>query len=138
MRRIAALLAAVLLTACTNEIDTSTRASSVVGTYQLRSYGGRTLPTLISTDESGTTELMSGELVIGADKSWTETRVLRHTQAGVAQQIVFGSAGSWTFLRDFADMQFNDKVLNYQFTGVAAGGSVSLSLNDGNVVIYSR
>ncbi|PYP80655.1 MAG: hypothetical protein DMD35_04165 [Gemmatimonadetes bacterium] len=140
MRRFAALLAVVLVAACTNEIDTSTRASSVVGSYQLRSYGGRTLPVLVTSDENGTTEVLSGKLVLASDKSWTESRVYRYTytQGGTVQQIEFSSSGSWTFLRDGADMQFNDKVLGYQFTGTAAGGSVTLNLNDGATVIYSH
>ena len=138
MRRFAALLVAVLVTACTTELDTSTRPTEVVGTYQLRSYGGRPLPTQTSADEDGTTELLSGELVIGSDKSWTETRTYRYTQTGGVQQISFGSAGSWVYLRDGADMQFNDKVLGYQFTGTAAGGSVTLNLNDGYTLIYKR
>ena len=138
MRRFAALLAVVLATACTNEIDTSTRPTSVVGTYQLRAYGGRALPTQTSFDQGVKTELLSGQLVISPDKSWTETRVYRFTESGGAQEMSFGSAGSWAFLGEGADLQFNDKVLNYQFTGTAAGGSVTLNLNDGNMIIYSR
>lgn len=138
MRRLAALLAAVILTACTNEIDQSTRPTAVVGSYQLKAYGGRSLPVQVTSDANGTMEILSGELVIGSDKSWTESRLYRYTESGVVQQVSFGSAGSWVFLRDGADMQFNDKVLGYQFTGTAAGGSVTLNLNDGNTVIYSR
>jgi len=138
MRRLAALLAAVILTACSTEIDQSTRPASVVGSYQLKAYGGRALPVQVTSDVNGTMEIRSGELVIGSDKSWTETRVYRYTESGVVQEVSFGSAGSWVFLREGADMQFNDKVLGYQFTGTAAGGSVTLNLNDGNTVIYSR
>ena len=138
MRRLTALLAAVLLTACVPELDTSTRPESVIGTYQLQSYGGRPLPTQTSSDDEGTTELLGGELKIASDKSWTETRTYRYTQTGSVQQYTFGSAGSWVFLREGADMQFNDKVLGYQFTGTAAGGSVTLSLNDGYTLIYTR
>ncbi|HKH94243.1 MAG TPA: hypothetical protein VKA54_20730 [Gemmatimonadaceae bacterium] len=138
MRRLAALLAAVILTACSNEIDQSTRPASVVGSYELKAYGGRGLPVQVSSDVNGTMEILSGELVIGSDRSWAESRVYRYTESGVVQQVSFGSAGSWVFLRDGADMQFNDKVLGYQFTGTAAGGSVTLNLNDGNTVIYSR
>ena len=138
MRRFAALLVAALVTACTPELDTSTRPASVVGTYQLRSYGGKQLPTQTDSDDEGTTEIVSGELVIASDKSWSETRTYRYTQTGSVQQYTFGSGGSWVFLREGADMQFNDKVLNYQFTGTAAGGSVTLSLNDGYTLIYSR
>lgn len=139
MLRFAALLATMLLAACTNEIDTSTRPESVVGSYALRSYGGQTLPTQLTADSLGTTELVSGELVIGADKSWSETRVYRFIQGGVGQQYAFGSYGSWVFLSSgAADMQFNDKALDYQFTGTAAGGSVTLALSDGAIAIYSR
>lgn len=138
MRRFAALLVAVVVTACTPELDTSTRPGSVVGTYQLRSYGGRPLPTQTSADEEVTIDLLGGELVIGPDKSWSETRTYRYTQSGSVQQISFGSAGSWVYLREGADMQFNDKVVGYQFTGTAAGGSVTLNLNDGYTLIYSR
>jgi hypothetical protein len=138
MRRLAALLAVVFLAACTNEIEQSTRPSSVVGSYQLRTYGGRSLPAVVSSDQSGVTEIMSGELVIGADQSWTETRIVRYTQGSASQSLTFGTSGSWVFLRDYAYMQFNDKVYAYQFTGTAAGGSVTLNLNDGNAVVYSR
>ena len=138
MRRLAAFLAAVILTACTNEIDQSTRPGSVVGSYQLTAYGGQTPPVQVSTEGDGKMLLLRGELVIGADKSWTETRFYRYAESGAVLEVSFGSAGSWVFLRDGADMQFNDKVLGYQFTGTAAGGSVTLNLSDGNTVIYSR
>ena len=82
MRRLAALLAAVLVAACSNEIDISTRPEAVIGSYSLRSYGGQKLPTVVSVDQNGTAELLSGELVIGADRSWTESRVYRYTIGG--------------------------------------------------------
>lgn len=139
MRRFAALLAVLLVTACTNEIDTSTRPESVIGSYQLRAYAGQRPPTQITSDSLGTTELVSGELVIAADKSWTESRVYRFVQGGAAQQYTFGSNGSWVFLSPGSpDMQFNDKVLNYQFTGTAAGGTITLSLNNGATAVYTR
>ena len=138
MRRLAALLAVILVAACSNEIDTSTRPEAVIGSYQLRAYGGQKLPTVVSVDQNGTAELLSGQLVIGADKSWTEARVYRYTLGGVSQQITFGSNGSWALTRDGAFMEFNDKVLGYQFTGTAAGGSLTLNLNDGSTAVYSH
>lgn len=138
MRRLAALLAVVLVTACSNEIDTSTRPDAVIGSYQLRSYGGQKLPTVVSVDQNGTAELLSGEMVIGADRSWTESRVYRYTLGGAAQLITFGSNGSWALTREGGFMEFNDKVLGYQFTGTAAGGALTLNLNDGATAIYSH
>jgi len=138
MRRFVALLTVVLLTACNNEVDQSTRPNSVIGTYQLRSYGGRSLPTVVSTDAGGVTEVMSGELVIGSDNSWSETRTYRLTTAGTSQTASFVYTGSWTYERDQAYMLFNMPSLQVQFTGTAAGGSVTLSMSDGNTVIYSH
>lgn len=138
MRRFAALLAVVLVAACSNEIDTSTRPEEIVGSYGLLTYGGSKLPTVLSSDANGSMELRSGVLVIGADKSWSETRVYRVTDAGGVQDITFGSSGSWALLGEGAFMQFNDKVRGSQFTGMAAGGSVTLNLNDGATVIYAH
>lgn len=139
MRRFAALLAVILVTGCTNEIDTSVRPESVIGTYRLRAYAGQMPPTQISSDSLGTIELVSGELVIDANKSWTEARVYRFVQGGSAQQYTFGSAGSWVFLSPGSpDLQFNDKVRALQFTGTAAGGTITLSLSDGTTAIYGR
>ena len=138
MRRFVALLTVVLLAACNNEIDASTRQSSVVGTYELRSYGGRSLPTVVSTDAGGVTEVLSGELVIGADNSWSETRTYRLTTSSTAQTASFVYAGSWAYIRDQASMVFNLPSLQAQFTGLAAGGSVTLSMSDGSTVVYSH
>lgn len=138
MRRFVALLTLVLLSACNTEIDQSTSPSSIVGTYELRTYGGRSVPTVVSTDAGGVTEVLSGELVIGADNTWSETRTYRLTSNGTSQTASFVYDGSWTYLRDEASMQFNLPSLAAQFTGTAAGGSVTLSLSDGNTVVYSH
>ena len=138
MRRFVALLTVVLLAACNTQIDQSTSPSAVVGTYQLRSYGGRSLPTVVSTDAAGVTEVVSGELVIGRDNSWSETRTYRQTASGTTQTASFVYSGSWTYERDQASMLFNMPALQAQFTGVAAGGSVTLSMSDGSTVVYSH
>ena len=138
MRRFVALLTLILLSACNTEIDQSTSPSSIIGTYQLRTYGGRSLPTVVSTDAGGVTEVLSGELVIGADNTWSETRTYRLTSDGTTQTASFVYSGSWTYLRDAAYMQFNLPSLQAQFTGTAAGGSVTLSMSDGSTVVYSH
>lgn len=138
MRRFVAVLTLVLLAACDTQIDQSTSPSAVVGTYQLRTYGGRSLPTVVSTDGGGVTEVVSGELVIGSDNSWSETRTYRLTASGSTQTASFVYSGSWTYERDQASMMFNMPALQAQFTGVAAGGSVTLSMSDGSTVVYSH
>ena len=138
MRRFVALLTVVLLAACNNEIDVSTRPSSVVGTYQLQSYGGRSLPTVVSTDAGGVTEVTGGKLEINGDNTWSEIRDYRMTSSGTIQTASFVYSGSWTYERDNASMLFHLPDLQAQFTGIAAGGSVTLSLSDGTRVVYTH
>ena len=138
MRRIAALFAVVFLAACTREIEQSTRPDTVAGSYQLHTYGGRPLPAVVSSDTSGVVEVVAGELVLGADQSWSETVNFRLTKGTKIQNTTFGSSGSWVFWRDYAYMLFNDKVDNSQFSGTAAGGTVTLELLNGNFLVYQR
>jgi hypothetical protein len=138
MRRIAALLAVVFLAACTREIEQSTRPETVMGTYQLSTYGGRSLPALVSNDTAGVWEVVGGQLVIGSDQSWSETLNFQLTKNATTTPAAYGSSGSWVFLRDYAFMVFNDKVDNYQFSGTAAGGTVTLDLVNGNSLVYKH
>jgi len=138
MRRIAALLAIVFLAGCTREIEQSTRPSTVAGTYQLHSYGGRPLPAIVSNDSSGVLEVTSGEFVVGSDQSWSETVDFRLTKGTRIQNTTFGSSGSWVFWRDYAYMLFNDKIDNSQFSGTAAGGTITLELLGGTNLVYQR
>ncbi|MEO8562028.1 MAG: hypothetical protein ABI601_08145 [bacterium] len=138
MRRIAALLAVVFLAACTREIEQSTRPQTVMGAYQLSTYGGRSLPALVSNDTTGVWEVIGGELVIGTDQSWSETLNFRLTKGTNIQPASYGTSGSWVFLRDYAFMVFNDKVDNYQFSGTAAGGTVTLDLVNGNSLVFKH
>jgi hypothetical protein len=138
MRRFVTLLTAVLLTACNGAIDQSTSPSSVIGTYQLRSYGGRSLPAVVPTDAGGVMEVTRGELTIGGDNTWSETRSYRLTASGTSDTASFVYSGSWTYDREQASMLFNLPALQAQFTGIAAGGSVTLSMSDGSTVVYSH
>jgi hypothetical protein len=138
MRRTAALIGLILLAACSSEIEQSTRPDTVSGTYNLKTYAGRSLPALVGTDSSGVLEIVSGSLQIGADQSWSESEVYRLTKGASVTTATFNTSGSWVFYRDYAYMVFNDKVYGYEFTGTAAGGSVQLDLQNGNAMVYSR
>jgi len=138
MRRIAALLALVVLSACSNEIEQSTRPSEVAGTYALKSYGGRSLPVVVRSDATGDWSIVSGELVIGGDQSWSQTVNYSVTNGSKVTPVQSASSGSWVLMSEYAYMVFNDKVYNYQFTGTAAGRSVTLDAIDGNSAVFSR
>ena len=137
MRRSLALLALVFLGACTNEIDESTRPENIVGTYQLVSYGGVALPTTIRND-SITVVLLSGTLTLNADRTWTETQLVRTTFRGVTSSSPLAALGNWTQVRPLAYLAFNDTVNGHQFSGTASGGSVVLESITGRQIIYRR
>ena len=60
------------------------------------------------------------------------------TSSGTIQTASFVYSGSWTYERDNASMLFHLPDLQAQFTGIAAGGSVTLSLSDGTRVVYTH
>jgi hypothetical protein len=135
MRRFVALLALTALAACTSEIDESTRPQNIVGTYQLVSYGGKPLPSTTRSASGGTSELLGGELVLAADKRWTETESFRVNGAQVKPVV---SSGTWTLIRDYAYLALSDSTNGYQFTGTASGGIIVLKTVSGNELIYRR
>lgn len=138
IRRLATLAAALVLSGCTNEIDQSTRPTSVIGTYTLLRYGGTPLPSQVSSDAGGVTEVVGGELVIKPDRSWNERLDYRLSKGAFTQTVSFQNSGSWSILSEQAHMNFNDVTNSYQFTGIAAGGTVTLDLGNGTTMQYEK
>jgi hypothetical protein len=137
MRRFLALAALVVLGACNNEIDQSTRPDNLVGTYKLVSWAGTPLPVTIRAD-SVRVEVLSGQLVLTSAREWSETLSLKGTYKGNSQIDAHLGAGTWSNVRDFADMSFYDKVNDYAFSGTAAGGTVVLTNVNGDQLVYRR
>lgn len=138
MRRPLALIALLVLAACTNEIDQSTRPQNIIGSYQLLSYGGKTLPATIRAD-SLTVVVQAGTLVLNADRTWTESVDMTTSLRGtIIRSGSVGGAGTWAQVRQFAYLIFNDTVNGYQFSGLAAGGDVVLDNVGGEQLIYRR
>ncbi|MEP7001322.1 MAG: hypothetical protein ABI969_12635 [bacterium] len=136
MRRLVAVIAVFFLGACTNEIDESTRPENIVGDYQLVSVAGAPLPAARQLD-SVTALIISGQLTLSPDHSWTETIKLR-SNAGAGQLLVQSGSGSWTIIRDFAYLAFTDIRNGYQFSGTAAGRTIVLQNTDGTEMVYRR
>ena len=137
MRRIALLLGlATLLGGCSKEIDQSTRPENVVGTYTLLTYAGKTLPFVVRSDSVATLTLVAAELSVNSDHTWTETDHVRVTSIGSNQIQPFVSSGDWSLVSEQAYMIFNDRTAGYQFTGVAAGGSITLETVAGNQLVF--
>lgn len=137
MRRFSAALALVILGACTNEIDESTRPENIAGNYHLVTYGGAPLPAVRQVD-TFTVRILSGDLVLTTDRAWTETLTLTSTIPGNTQTFTEIGSGSWTIIRDYAYLAFNDQRNAYQFSGTASGRTIVLQSSDGAEMIYRR
>ena len=138
MRRLAAILGLAALAACTTDIDQSTRPDNLAGTYHLASLGGNALPAPITID-TFPARLVSGELVLTANGTWTETLAISTVSpTGVKQVVQLPAGGTWLILRDYAYIAFTDKVNAYSFSGVAAGNTVVLRSSEGQDMVYKR
>ncbi|MEO7456934.1 MAG: hypothetical protein ABIY52_11790 [Gemmatimonadaceae bacterium] len=137
MRRILALAALVLLGACNNEIDQSTRPEQLAGTYHLVTYGGTVLPVVVRSD-SVRREVLSGQLIVTTDGQWSEALSLKTSFKGNSSVDNVISAGSWSNVREIAYMSFYDKVNGYSFSGTASGGTIVLNTVGGDQLVYRR
>ena len=138
MRRIASLLALVALTACSTDIDQSTRPDNIAGTYHLASLGGAPLP-VPTTIDSTTFQLVSGELLMTANGMWTEELAFTTlSPTGVTQAVTSSGAGSWIILREQAYIAFMDRLNGYSFSGVGSGNQIVLETIGGQRMVYRR
>ena len=138
MRRIVALLGLAALTACSTDIDTSTRPDNLAGTYHLVSLAGAPLPAATTID-TVSAQLVGGELVLTANGTWTETLSLTTTSpTGVNRLVTSSGAGSWVILRDFAYIAFTDRINTYSFSGIGSGNMIVLKTVGGQEMVYRR
>lgn len=137
MRRFLALLALVALSACSTEIDQSTRPNNLVGTYHLVSYGGTVLPATLRAD-SVTLQVIEGTLTIAANGEWSDVLSLQMRAGGVTQTQPVTTFGTWNIIREQAYIAFYDKSNSYQFSGTASGATVVLNTVNGDQLIYRR
>jgi hypothetical protein len=137
MRRFLALLALTALSACSEEIDQSTRPENIVGSYQLVTWGGATLPATIEAD-SVNLQVLDGTLTLTPDGSWTESLSVKASFGGVTQVEAETSFGSWNNIREFAYISFYDHANNYQFSGTASGATIVLTTVNGDQLVYRR
>jgi hypothetical protein len=137
MRRYLALLAFAALGACNSEIDQSTRPDNIVGSYQLLSFGGTTLPATIRAD-SINLQVIEGTLTLASDGAWSEVISLQVRAGGMTQVQAITTFGSWNNVRPTAYISFFDKVNSYQFSGTASGGTVVLNTVNGEELVYRR
>ena len=87
-------LALALLIACGG--DDSTGPRSIAGSYVLRSINGDPVPILAYEEPDYKVEIVSGNVVLDADGSFTDTHVLRETDGATITVATIPCTGTWT------------------------------------------
>lgn len=111
MRRLLSLtftLAAVFLASCGSDGGTTApTSSSIAGTWNLTTINGSPLPFVVQATNPKV-EVLSDQLVVNANGTFTETGQLRLTQGGtVVNQAVVG-AGTYTLDGTAASFRWSD------------------------------
>lgn len=120
------LLGALLLfgaAACSNNDSTSPGSTTITGDYLLRSANGVTVPTVATTDATGTFEVLSGRIILRSDMSFLDSLSSRYTPAGgTVQPFVDVRQGVYTQMGNNITLSFatTGGVLNYSVTWVDA------------------
>ena len=93
--RCAAVLAMLLLTACSADDQTAPNALGVSGRYPLRTVAGRKPPAVIVSNAAATTEILSGVVRLHADGSFADSTTLRITNGSGARVVIDVAAGTY-------------------------------------------
>lgn len=94
MRAARCSLALALLVACGG--DDSTGPRTIAGTYLLHSIQGDEVPILAYEEPGYTVEILSGNVVLKTDGSFTDTHTVRETEGSTVTDVTFLCTGTWT------------------------------------------
>ena len=132
MRRILIALSAVSLLACG---DSSGPAfSSAVGTWNLVTINGSTLPFTAVNQGLYKLEILSDVLIASADGTFTGTSTFRETDNGAVTTTVQPNSGTWTQTNNSVTINLSDGTTN---TVTISGDIITLS-EIGFVSVYHR
>lgn len=125
MRRVIAIVctaATVLLAGCDSNGTTSPTENAVSGTWNLSTINGSPLPfTLQSTPKI---EVLSDQLVVSSNGTFTESRLLRFTNGPAVTTQTATAAGTYTLSGTAAAFIFNDGTTG---TGTVSGSTLTVA-----------
>jgi hypothetical protein len=134
MRRLCALLALVLISACNGD---STSPSSGLGTYALQTVNDTEIPFLIDTDNSTYSTYITGDvLVLKGDNTYTETvSLVDQFTDGSNDEYTESYSGTWT--RTGSTITLTDSDDNTTLTGTLEGTALTIIV-EGLTLIYVK
>lgn len=103
---------------------------AAAGTYQLASFDGAAIPAVLSFNNAGAFGVMSGSLVIGADRSYT--RSIQFGNAGDTQSQV--ETGSFRLVGSTITFYPSNKARENGYVGQLSGSEITYGAGIPNVV----
>jgi hypothetical protein len=129
MRRLAAFVVAVMLTACDSggpaAIIASGGNSSIAGSYTLRTVSGAPLPFTFAQMGADKYEVLSDAITLTDAGRWTEVWQERQTISGVISTPTYRDAGVFTL--NGTAIRFTGGTSDTLFVGTLVGNTLSLT-----------
>ena len=121
------LLATTVLAGCGSDTSTGPR-QTIVGTWNLQSINGASLPYVAQTDV-GTIEILGDRIVVSADHTFTDALVVRVTSNTNVVTSTINDTGSYTVNGTAVEFVFDSD----NTSGTAALSGDSFTFADGGV-----
>jgi hypothetical protein len=141
-RTTVALAVALLFSvaACSDDSDPGA-PSNITGTYPLRSVNGDEIPAiLIDLGTAYKLELLSGNLIINAGSTFSETLTYRETEDGAATTETFTCTGTYTRNGNsisLVEAESGDDC-GGTFTGTISGGTITVAYDAELQAVYRK
>ena len=133
MRRHMLAAIAMLLVACGGDKITGP-SETVSGTYKLRSVNGATLPATYYQDNTVKEQFFDGSIVLAPDHSWTGSLSVDATSIPSGAGIFHGAIPiSGTYSLNSSSIHITDGVNALSFIGTVSGGTMTLTIDLGDV-----
>jgi lipocalin-like protein len=138
MRRLIALVLTVGLVACGSDA-TSPSATSITGTWSLKTVNGAALPFVVFASGTDKEEIVSDVFTLTANNAssgaFTQLTTFRITQNGQVASQSLPDAGTYTLNGSAVTLQFNSD--SSSVTGAWSGNTITVTEN-GLVGVYQR
>jgi hypothetical protein len=141
MRKLVAFLAVIAVTACDSRVGGSfvaPQTPSIVGTFKLQTFNGKTPPVQIATNATSTLTVVGDTLTFNADKSVRRAYAVTVTTppAAPAPQLSV-TFGTYTLSSGALTLTLPNSTGFFTVSGSQSGSTVTLN-DAGDIWVYSK
>jgi hypothetical protein len=141
MRKFLALLAVVAVTACDSRVGgnfVAPQTPSIVGTFKLQTFNGRSLPTPATTNSTNTLTIVGDTLTFAKDLTMRRAYAVIITNPGATPTPRLNiSAGTYTLSNGVLAVTLPGSTGFFTVTGTQSGSTVTLN-DAGDIWVYQK